>query len=198
MARLSQRDARRWHGLAARIEETIDPRLSPRVLANRGVLRTGPSPVGPFLRRARSAARELAAGSLGVLRTDVRSFYASVAPSVAFRSLVDLDVEPQVASRTADMLDGWGSEGYAGLPIGPPGSAVIANAVLASVDAELDSFIRWVDDYAIALRNQRDLPVVLERLDESLARIGLDRSEPKTEVVGGGASLVWPGTYEAR
>ena len=198
MARLSQRDARTWHRLAARIEEAIDPRLSPRVLANRGVLRTGPSPVGPLLRRARSAARGLGASYAGVLRTDVRSFYASVTPSVAFRCLVDLDVEPQVASRTADMLDGWGSEGYAGLPIGPPGSAVIANAVLASVDAELDSFIRWVDDYVITLRNERDLPRILERLDETLARIGLERSEPKTEVEGRGSSLVWPGTYVVR
>jgi hypothetical protein len=39
----------------------------------------------------------------------------------------------------------------------------------------------------------------LERMDASLARIGLERSVPKTAIVGGGgAGLRWPGTYRSR
>lgn len=134
-----------------------------------------------------------------MLRTDVRAFYASVTPSVAFRSLIDLDVDARTASRAATMLDGWGSEGYAGLPIGPPGSAVIANAILAPLDEGLGSspFLRWVDDYLIAVR-KRDVSHLLERMDECLARVGLERSLPKTDVLSGGTSLSWPGSYEQR
>jgi hypothetical protein len=98
------------------------------------------------------------------------------------------------------MLDGWGSEGYAGLPIGPPGSAVIGNAILSPLDAELRSlpFLRWVDDYLIAVTRGRDVNLVLERMDECLARMGLERSALKTEVLAGGACLRWPGTYGSR
>jgi Reverse transcriptase (RNA-dependent DNA polymerase) len=191
MARLSERDAREWQAIAGRVGDVVEPRLGPRVLANRASL-----PLGPALRRARSAARRLSARAEAVLRTDVRAFYASVTPSIAFRSLTDLGVDAPVASRTATMMDGWGSEGYVGLPIGPPGSAVIANAILAPLDRELrpSPFLRWVDDYVIAVR-ERDVHLVTERVDASLARMGLERSIPKTEVLGGGSSLVWPGTY---
>ena len=127
----------------------------------------------------------------------MRLFYPSVTPSVAFRSLVELDVERGVATRTAAMLEGWGSEGYAGLPIGPPGSAVIANAVLASVDGIVEPlpFLRWVDDYLVGLGAGREPSEVLERIDTSLEGLALKRSEGKTSVSLGGASLVWPGTY---
>ena len=196
MARLSERDGSTWYALAERVGATIEPRLSPRVLANRGPVPARPLPAGPSLRRARSAARRLAGSADLLVRTDVRSFYPSVTPSVAFRSLVRQAVEPEVATRTASMLEGWGSEGYEGLPIGPPGSAVIANAVLASVDGDLGPrpFLRWVDDYLIAAP-EREVPSLLERLDESLARLGLERSEPKTTVIGRGTSFVWLGTY---
>ena len=198
MARLSERDARAWQALAMRIADTIESRLSPRVLANRGPVPV--APIGPSLRRARTLARELAARSEVALRTDVRSFYPSVTPSVAYRSLVGLNVEPSVASRSASMLEGWGSEGYAGLPIGPPGSAIIANAILAPVDADLRSspFLRWVDDYLIAARGEQEAWLILERIDESLARVGLERSAPKTEILGRGSSVCWPGTYGPR
>ena len=196
MARLSERDARAWHGLAQRIGQTIEPRLSPWVLANRGPVALRPLSIASTLRRARSAAHRLASSTDLVLRTDVRSFYASVTPSIAFRSLVDLAVEREVATRTSTMLEGWGSEGYEGLPIGPPGSAVIANAVLASVDSDLWPlpFLRWVDDYLIAAE-ERQLPLLVERLDESLSRVGLERSAPKTEAIARGAPFVWPGAY---
>jgi hypothetical protein len=148
------------------------------------------------LRNARRAAAALARGSRAVVRTDVRAFYPSVTPSVAFRALVALNVETPVASRAAEMLEGWGSEGYAGLPIGPPGSAVIANAILAPVDAALKSpYLRWVDDYLVGVERERGVPAVLDRLDSALEDVGLERSVPKTAIMPGGIVLPWPGTY---
>lgn len=199
MALLSEPDAIAWESLADRVARTIEPRLSPRVVANRSLTTMGarrPFPLAPALRLARRAAGRLSARSDAVIRTDVRAFYPSVTPSVAFRTLVALDVEIGVARDAASMLDGWGSEGYAGLPIGPPGSAVLANAVLAGVDAELHPlpFLRWVDDYLIGLP-ERQIALMLERLDGALARRGLVRSREKTSILGGGAALTWPGTY---
>jgi hypothetical protein len=199
MARLSDRDEHAWQVLADRVAVTIEPKLSARALANRtvgGHTGRGPIRFRRALRRARRSATTLARGSEAVIRTDVRSFYPSVTPSVAFDALVSLKVDPAIATGAAWMLDGWGSEGYGGLPIGPPGSAVIANAVLASVDAGLEAlpFLRWVDDYLIGLPDESAVPLVLERLDDDLARLYLERSLMKTEVLSG-KSFTWPGTY---
>lgn len=202
MAVLCERDDGIWQAIAERVAEAVEPRLTPRVLANRWLtVGDGPRPVSlaSALRRARRAAERLSKGSEVVIRTDVGSFYPSVTPSVAFRALDALDVEMEVARDTASMLDGWGSEGYAGLPIGPPGSAVVANAVLAGVDADLQRFrfLRWVDDYLIGVP-LGSVSHALDIIDASLDRRGLERSGEKTSILGGGAALTWPGTYRGR
>lgn len=196
MARLSPRDARAWHRLAERIASAVEPRLGPQVLANRTA--DAGRPLRASLARARRAAAALALGSDAVIRTDVRAFYASVTPSVLWRALVRCGVEPPAASRAAAMLEGWGSEGYPGLPIGPPGSAVLANAVLAHVDERLAGkpFLRWVDDYLIAA-GRGEVPFVLEKLDAALGAHSLERSPLKTEVLEGGRSFRWLGTSAA-
>jgi hypothetical protein len=197
MALLSERDSRTWQALAEVISSQVEPRLAPGVLADRTHQAGGRLPLGPALRRARLAARTLGLRAGLVIRTDVRAFYPSVTPSVTFRALVGLDVDRRIAAGVATMLEAWGSEGYSGLPIGPPGSAVIANGVLAGVDARLKHlpFLRWVDDYLVRVKRERDLPGVLDRLDAALGDVGLERSAPKTEILEGGPGLVWPGTY---
>ena len=80
------------------------------------------------------------------------------------------------------------------MPIGPVGSAVLANAVLARVDDALGSFhfIRWVDDYLIALPSEKALTHILDRLDCSLDGLHLRRSVPKTELLErGAAGIPW-------
>jgi hypothetical protein len=199
---LSERDGRAWQAIADRVADAVEPRLTPQVLANRRLPASGGArPIGflTILRRARRAAKRLAAKSDVVILSDVRTFYPSVTPSVAFRTLVALDVERDVARDAATMLDGWGSEGCAGLPIGPPGSAVLANAVLAGVDSELQRFpfLRWVDDYLIGLPAE-SVSQALDGLDTSLDRLGLERSLVKTSILCGGRALTWPGTYVGR
>ncbi|MGH2710293.1 MAG: RNA-directed DNA polymerase [Actinomycetota bacterium] len=198
MALLSDRDSLRWHSLGERLSESVEPLLHPGVLANRSLAdAVDRGRLRPSLRRARRAVRVMAARSEAVILTDVRSFYPSVSPSVAFRALQNIGVEPDAASEVASMLDGWGSEGYEGLPIGPPASAIMANAVLAPMDAELTSmpFLRWVDDYAVSLNDTRRVPEVLERFDATLDRSGLGRAVPKTRVLGRGDAFGWLGTY---
>jgi Reverse transcriptase (RNA-dependent DNA polymerase) len=186
MATLSRRDALRWHELAGRVAITLEPRLGIEVLANRSLPgRDGwmLASLGPALRRARRAARGLEGGLL--LRTDVETFYASVTPSVLATSLQRGGSELEDALFAADLVDAWGSEGYPGLPIGPPGSAVLANAVLGSCDRSLRPlrFVRWVDDYLLGCRTDAEAASALDRLDEALASLGLTRSRGKTELL---------------
>jgi reverse transcriptase-like protein len=187
---LSARDGEAWHALAGRVARLVQRRLRAEVLGNRalgGGAGWSLEPVGPALRRARGAVRQLTSAPL-MVRTDVARFYASVTPAVAADALGRLGAARRDAFLAAAMLDAWGSDGWSGLPVGPPGSAVLANAILLPVDEAVAGFrfLRWVDDYLIGVRTGRTALEVLDRLDEALARQGLVRSGPKTVVTGRG------------
>ena len=196
MASLSPRDDEVWHLLGGRVADVVEPQLSRRGLANRADVRRGawePGPLGPALRRARRHAESLGRRSPVLVRADVRAFYPSVTPTVLFRSLRDTHL--QAAAEAATMVEGWGSEGYAGLPIGPPASAVLANVVLSHVDDALGDvpLLRWVDDYLIATRDERQAVETIERLDEALDALDLVRAPEKTHLTEGRTLLTWPG-----
>jgi Reverse transcriptase (RNA-dependent DNA polymerase) len=197
MAVLSGRDAGRWRQLGQRVAEVLEPILGPRVLAGRW-LRSGrewrTEALGPALGRARRGAERLVAGSSVVVRTDVRDFYPSIGPSSLYRCLRRVGLPAEDANTASAMLEGWGSDGYAGLPVGPPASSVLSNAVLAPVDQALGDgpWLRWCDDLLIGVRSVADADRVLERLDIELAGLGLDRSGPKTHVLEG-TTVRWPG-----
>jgi Reverse transcriptase (RNA-dependent DNA polymerase) len=203
MAVLSDRDAARWAALAGRAGVALEARLDPRVLANRvETSRSGwrVEPVGSALHRARPTAPAMASRHRSLLRTDVRSFYPTVDPSVLYRALVAAGVAGRVATAAAAMVEGWGSEGHGGLPIGPPGSAVMANAVLRPVDdaVAMVPYLRWVDDYLIAASDPAEAARLVEQVDQALDRLGLVRSEPKTALVTLGPGAVWPGGRNSR
>jgi Reverse transcriptase (RNA-dependent DNA polymerase) len=197
MAVLSDRDAAAWHALAGRVAGALEPRLDRRVLANRAQMRGQgwrAEPVGVALWRARTLSRALLRAAPTLLRTDVAAFYPSVSPSVVALSLRGCGADREHGHLAADMLEGWGSQGYPGLPIGPPGSAILANAVLRPVDAAVGGvpWLRWVDDYLFAVRSDEEATRLLERLDNTLGRLGLSRAPEKTLLVthlGTG----WPG-----
>jgi RNA-directed DNA polymerase len=196
MAGLSGRDAAAWDAVAGRVAEVLEPRLDRRVLASRAVVHAGgwrPVDLGPSLRRARRRARQLTGAARFVVLTDVAAFYPSVTPVALHGTLRRM--APAEASLAAAMAESWASEGYAGLPIGPPGSAVLANAVLDPVDRALAGvpFLRWVDDYLIGAGSERAAFRILERIDEALAPLGLRRAEAKTAVLDGGEAQRWPG-----
>src|SRR5918996_1544671 len=189
---LTRRDERIWSTLAGRVASILEPRLDRSVAANRTVLaRDGwrVEPTETALRRARSRAPKQGL----ILRTDVQEFYASITPPVLVRVLGNLGVPSQESRLAGRMVEEWTESSYRGLPIGPVGSAVLANAVLTSVDEALSSFrfIRWVDDYVISVPSERAAAAILDRLDASLARLHLRRSAPKTEVREGTGAIPW-------
>ena len=61
---------------------------------------------------------------------------------------------PAEVGRIVGLLDRFARAGVEGLPVGPPASAVLANAVLGRVDRTLDAaglmWARWVDDVVVA------------------------------------------------
>jgi hypothetical protein len=196
MAILSRHDAIRWHDLAGRVASALQARLGAEVLTNRVHHDRGGwrlAGLGSALRGARLAARRLAAPLL--LRTDVEDFYASVTPSVLAASLLRAGSELVDARLAADLVEAWASEGHAGLPIGPPGSAVLANSVLRTGDAALRPlpFLRWVDDYLIGCGTEAEADSALDRLDTALGSLGLTRSHRKTSLVERSSSLPWLG-----
>ncbi len=195
MSRLSSRDARTWDEVAGRVARALEPRLDPRVLADRAMI----SAVGWNLRGIREAldlARDRGGGFLGlVLHTDVEDFYGSVSPTVAVRACLDAGAASTDADLVGEMLEGWTAHGHQGLPIGPAGSAVVANAVLLPVDACLGArpWLRWVDDYRISVASEWDATCLLDRLDAALGAVRLRRSIPKT-LLAPAADLPWPGS----
>jgi hypothetical protein len=196
LADLSERDAHAWRDAVGAVAPIVERRLDRRVAGNRLVRGDGwrVEPVGRSLPRTRRDAIALTTGARVVLRTDVAAFYPSVDASVLSRSLRRLGAGPREAGRAADLVEGWSSLGYPGLPIGPPGSAVLANAVLALVDDGLGDlrWLRWVDDYLVALPRERTAEEVLGWIDDLLDDLGLHRSERKTRLAEGGPT-VWPG-----
>ena len=197
MGVLAPRDEAAWHRLGGRVASVLEQRLQPGVLANRSMGSATAwrlAPLGSSIRLANRAAARMAGRSPLLLRTDVASFYGSVTSSVLAESLRSSGADPADARMAADMLEEWGSEGYEGLPIGPPASAVMANAVLRPVDEVFTPmpFLRWVDDYLIAAADEKVAKKTLERLDRALAGIGLTRSGPKTRMANG-SSDPWLG-----
>ena len=130
-----------------------------------------------------------------LVHADVASFYPSVTPAVLASAVTEAGGDPADARLGADLLEGWGSEGYLGLPIGPPGSAILANAVLRPVDRAMDGrpFLRWVDDYLIACSDERDAARALDGIDETLDRMALRRAVAKTRMEEPRLSFRWLG-----
>jgi Reverse transcriptase (RNA-dependent DNA polymerase) len=198
IARLSARDARAWHAIAGSVVPGLENRLGPEVVANRALgagRRWRLEGLGASLGRLRRMIRPLtgaaARGAL-LVSTDVRDFFPSVSPEAVARALLNAGATPEDAAKAATMLEGWGSLGYRGLPIGPRASAVLANAVLRPVDRAVDApFVRWVDDYLAVVDDERHAAEVLDRMDEALARLGLSRSDRKTRV---GPDVSWLGS----
>lgn len=173
----------------------VERALAPAVLANRasgGGARWALEPVATALRRAGRASGNLI-GTPVALRTDVKAFYASVSPTVLATALQRVGAGRRDSREAAALLEGWGSEGYPGLPIGPPGSAVLANAVLDPVDRSLGGmrFLRWVDDYLVAVPSERAAREAQERIEEALDALGLEAKRSKTTI--GPWPWVWPG-----
>lgn len=192
LAQLDPRDERAYAGAVARVAPRIEERLSPRVVANRVRTHTSSGlvlePLWVSRRRFCVAIAGWEARPPGaLLLADVRSCYASVAPRVVFDRLVLSGCHPAEAGAVTQLLERFGADGVPGLPVGPPASAVLANAVLAAADQALASsgaeHVRWVDDFVTAAPNVDAARRLLSVLREALGALGLSLAGEKTRVV---------------
>jgi hypothetical protein len=185
--------ARRYDSVVAEIAPRIERGLSSCVLANR----VAGSPTAPpwvrlgawkqeraaFARRLSALGRE----SPCLVFADVRDCYGSIAPDVVVASLRLLGCGEGPTRRVGDLLAHLVARGERGLPVGPPSSAVLANAVLARVDRALRRegirHLRWVDDVVAAADGPERAGWILEVIRTCLGELGLELNETKTRFV---------------
>jgi hypothetical protein len=129
----------------------------------------------------------------------VRDCYGSIDDAVLRRALGDR------AEGVAAVLRAMWDDGVRGLPVGPEASALVANWVLATVDAAIADAggvpLRWVDDWAARVRDRPGAAAVLRALERALANLGLALHPGKTVVVpneGHGPSWVAASPSRAR
>jgi hypothetical protein len=122
-----------------------------------------------------------------VVTFDVRTCYPSIQPSVVDAALRRIDVHGSRRRDIAAALDEVGGvDGLAGLPIGPPASAALANLVLTGLDDALRDlglpFRRWVDDVIVMAPSVRSAQDALSVLFAQLARLSLEPHPAKTMI----------------
>jgi hypothetical protein len=193
ITRLAPPDDVGYGDAVARIAARVESALPAAVVAERATVRTRATSKDPALtregfRRARtrfrSRARELARSRPGpVVLADVRSCYASISAEVVGERLLGLGCHPAEVGSVLSLLERFGEHGVAGVPVGPPASAVLANAVLLAADEVLARsgarHLRWVDDFLIFPRRERDADEILERLSSALEGLGLELAGEK-------------------
>jgi hypothetical protein len=111
---------------------------------------------------------------------DIHDCYGSISPET-IASLLGPEAAPAVA-----FLRRAHEQGVRGLPIGPDPSAILANAVLAEMDAAVRGasarHLRWVDDVFL-WGSRADVRRALHALDDAVARMGLALHPGKTRVL---------------
>jgi hypothetical protein len=121
-----------------------------------------------------------------VVLADVRSCYASITAEILGERLLGLGCHPAEVGSILSLLERFGEHGVAGVPVGPAASAVLANAVLLAADEALARsgarHLRWVDDFLIFPRRERDADEILERLSSALDELGLELAGEKCTV----------------
>jgi hypothetical protein len=184
--------ARGYLAAVAAVAPLVEARLSERVIANR-VAHSSVDPAAIRLgswraeRRAfRARMRRLALAGGRLVLADVRDCYGSIGPDVVGGSLRRLGCEPAAIDAVRDVLGRIGETGRPGLPVGPVASAVLANAVLSTVDDALEregvGHLRWVDD-VVASAAPRTPERVLALLAATLEGLGLELNAAKTRVL---------------
>ena len=193
ITRLSPADGRAYDRAVASFAGRIERTLSPAVMANRLEARIESretvelQPWRParrrFLRVAAAWRRRLPAVAIA----DVRDCYGSVRDDVLERRLRRLDAPAADIRILRRLLERFHEHGAPGLPVGPHPSAVLANAVLASVDDALARagvrHLRWVDDVVVFAPTRRRASDALRLFDDALGELALEASVEKTRAI---------------
>lgn len=134
-------------------------------------------------RRFRTFSRNLSDDSAWVVLADIESFFDSTAADGAGEAL-NRQFGQAVASPVIDLMAKLHARGIPGLPAGYGDARLIANAVLAPVDATLKvPFTRWVDDYRLFASSEREAEGAALQLAQSLGEFGLCLNRSKFKIL---------------
>lgn len=187
---------RRYRRMVARTAARVEALLGPEVVANRVHVAAGTTlrlePVSHARRRLRWETVHRSRPGDVVAFADVRDCFARIGADRVGEALLRAGCHPSEAGAVRDFLEVLGDRGIPGLPVGPPASAVLANAVLSDADARLrrvgGRHVRWVDDFVLFARDRTEAADVLAALAVALADLGLSLAPQKTRIVESG----WP------
>jgi hypothetical protein len=169
------------HGLAPTIERS----LTAAVVTHRW---TPPAfdvlePWVDARRRLRRRLRDLGRPGRGttIVRSDVRKCYPSIGIAAVAAAMPARDPRTAVLLRTLARIQ---ARGIHGLPVGPPASAIVANAVLGRGDRAIAAsgarHLRWVDDVLIVADGPREARRALQAWRRALDEAGLEANPAKT------------------
>jgi hypothetical protein len=185
------------------VAAAVEARLRPSVVAAR-VRAATDIPPGIVLADWRLGASRMRAAASAldglVLRTDVHECYASISVDVVAQGLLRCGADAGRVARCVRTLRELADEGVDGLPVGPPASAVLANAVLVAGDEALARagapFVRWVDDWWIPVASNDRAADLLDALRSALERAGLRINGAKTGLAEASRLAEWPGSAQ--
>ena len=135
----------------------------------------------------RRRAHELGKKSKFVVLTDIADFYPRINHHRLQNSLNRLIGGGDIPYRIMELLKAFSQTKSYGLPIGGPGSRVLAELALADVDKHLErrriSFARYADDYSIFCESKADAYGALIYLSEKLSNESLSLQKSKTRIL---------------
>ncbi len=174
-------DAETYRELVATLAPAVERSLGAGVIANRVV--GAADRLEDWRIAHRRWRRAVAPAERGLrLHLDVADCYGSIAPGLVAATLAGMGTVAD--DRLIRLLDELAEHGVPGLPVGPPESAVLANAVLARLDRAVRDagapHVRWVDDLVIHVSSRRDAVLVLDGVRRELASLGLRLQDAKT------------------
>lgn len=180
IVRLDLSDAATYRRLVLPFAGRVERSQGPGSFANRTDRSGRLLPVQPARRRWRTALeRAVAARPSGaIVVSDVRACYASIDRRVLLRAGID-ETDLLAFLAALERL------GVPGLPVGPPPSAILANAVLGWADAAVRARtgvvpIRWVDDVVFVAEAPSAAVRAFDVWRRSLASLGLEPNDAKT------------------
>jgi hypothetical protein len=182
---LGPREARDYAQAVAPMAPIVRRRLDPGVHA----VQVGGRRTAAEVARARAGWRRALAAALAgsvCVRSDVRACYPSISADAIGAGLAASGVTRSDIHHLLGSLSRIARAGSAGLPVGPPSSAIVAEAVLSVADravrANGAAIVRWVDDVAITAPDARVALRAFDAWSHALRELGLAPHDGKTEI----------------
>lgn len=131
-------------------------------------------------------AANLSFGKRYRVHADIKQCFANINTDVMSKAIAASDVDRSIETHSGfDVWQGWREQG---LPIGPGASNILADFVLATIDAEMHSinpfsYYRFIDDYVCFTDDLDEANQFVAQLTMVLSRFGIQINIEKTRIV---------------